>query len=320
VDNSATGFRDATLLAVSVVLGIGLTAVMPLLGLPIAAAGLAGLAYRRRLLLAAAVSSAGVAAVAVLSLANVVFAVPAVTVVLLAITLLPNVDVQVVGAMLVLVLTGAAIGYDFVVDRAMGTTIPAQVAKDTALMMNSFVKALGTSASPDVIAQLRSSMLLMQQAIWSTYFETAVIIAVLVIIAVAWAARRLGQPLNVPRLKDIDLSPHVLWPLVVGVFGLAASHGTFAWASLAGIVGLNLAMCARTLLFIQGMGVSAGVLDRSRIGSFGRIAGLIALALLDALTFAVTFAGLVDFWVNFRKLPRDGVPAVSTGEGPDNLK
>ena len=48
------------------------------------------------------------------------------------------------------------------------------------------------------------------------------------------------------------------------------------------------------------------VLDKVGIRSVGRLFGLAAFAVLDTLTFAVSFTGLVDFWVNFRRLPRDG--------------
>jgi hypothetical protein len=78
-------------------------------------------------------------------------------------------------------------------------------------------------------------------------------------------------------------------------------------------VGLNLVLCARTLFVLQGLSVSAGLLDRAGVGLGGRILALAALAALDALTLVVSFVGLLDFWVNFRRLPRDGVtPTAST--------
>jgi len=42
---------------------------------------------------------------------------------------------------------------------------------------------------------------------------------------------------------------------------------------------------------------------------------LAALAALDALTLVVSFIGLLDFWVNFRRLPRDGVTPAPTQAG-----
>jgi hypothetical protein len=50
------------------------------------------------------------------------------------------------------------------------------------------------------------------------------------------------------------------------------------------------------------------VLDRTGVGLGGRILAWAALAVLDAFsawTF-FSFVGLLDFWINFRRLPRDG--------------
>ena len=147
----------------------------------------------------------------------------------------------------------------------------------------------------------------------ATYFESALVVGVLVIAAIAWAARRAGQEVNVPPLSHLDLTPHVLWAFVAGVLLLAASYGAFSASKAFAVVGLNLVLCARTLFVLQGLSVSAGLLDRTGVGLGVRILALAALAALDALTLVVSFIGLLDFWVNFRRLPRDGVtPAAST--------
>jgi hypothetical protein len=87
---------------------------------------------------------------------------------------------------------------------------------------------------------------------------------------------------------------------------LAAGRSGVSGAALLGVVGLNLVMCVRMLLLIQGLGVAAGTLDRIGVGLGVRILALAAFAALDAFTFGGSFVGLVDFWVNFRRLPRDG--------------
>ena len=103
---------------------------------------------------------------------------------------------------------------------------------------------------------------------------------------------------------------------MAGLFLLAASYASFAGSSMLGVVGLNLVLCARTLFFLQGFSVAAGVLDRAGVGLGGRILALAVLAALDALTLVVSFTGLLDFWVNFRRLPRDGVtPTVAEPDG-----
>jgi hypothetical protein len=317
VSDTTAGIRDSSLLAVSVVLGVAVSALVPWIGLPIAAAGIAGLVYRNRTVVAAAISALGVAAAAIVNAANVVFTAPAIVALLLAVVMLPRVDVQIVGLVLVTVFTVAGFAADAVIAQRAGTTISAQIAEQSQAIVAELGKSLGASATPDVVAQLKSASNLMQ-AVWpSTYFESALFVAVLSIAAIAWAARRAGRDVKVPALSKLDLTPHVLWAFVVGLLLLAASRGSFPQASVLWSVGLNLVLCVRALFFLQGLGVAAGVLDRMSVGLGGRIFALAALAALDALTFALSFIGLVDFWVNFRRLPRDGAPPAPAHEAPE---
>jgi len=141
------------------------------------------------------------------------------------------------------------------------------------------------------------------------YFVTGLVTAIAVIYGVAWAAKRSGRTVMVPPLARLDLSPHVLWPFVIGLFALAASYSPIAHAATWGTVGLNLVWCCGALFSLQGLGVSAGVLERTGVGPGVRILALAALAVIDAFLAGIPlgFVGLVDFWVNFRRLPRDGV-------------
>jgi len=73
---------------------------------------------------------------------------------------------------------------------------------------------------------------------------------------------------------------------------------------------------------VQGLGVSAGVLDRTGVGPGVRILAMAALAVIDAFSAGIPlgFIGLVDFWVNFRRLPRDGAtPTSPAPEVPGSL-
>jgi len=90
------------------------------------------------------------------------------------------------------------------------------------------------------------------------------------------------------------------------LLALAVSNSSVPYASTMWIVGLNLLLSVRALFALQGFGVSAGVLDRTGVGRGVRIFALAALAALDAFTFAISFVGLLDLWINFRRLPRDG--------------
>ena len=289
---------------------------LTVVGLPVAAAGIAGLLYRGRLAVAGFAAAFGVAAVFVIQRVDVVFVAPTLLAILLAAVLLPRRSAQVVGAMLVTVIALASIGLEELLARAQGTTLTAMTAVQTKLAVDELVKALGTSASAELVTQLNEVATRMSTVWPSTHFQAAVISGVLVIAAISWAARRTGRELLVPKFSQLDLTPHVLWAFVVGVLLIAASYGAFSASSMFGVVGLNLVLCARTLFALQGLSVSAGLLDRAGVGLGGRILALAALAALDALTLVVSFVGLLDFWINFRRLPRDGVtPAAPTQAG-----
>ena len=286
---------------------------LALLGLPIAAAGVAGLAYRGKLSLAAIAGVLGVGAVAVVQRVDVIFVAPAIAAILLAVVMLPKRNAQVVGAMLVGVLTLASVAFEELLARGQGTTLAAASALQMQSAVSELTKLLGTSASAEVVSSLKEVGQMMSTAWPATYFEAALVVGVLIIVAIAWAARRAGQEVNVPALSHLDLTPHVLWIFVVGVLLLAASYGAFSASKAFAVVGLNLVLCARMLFVLQGLSVSAGLLDRTGVGLGVRILALAALAALDALTLVVSFIGLLDFWVNFRRLPRDGVtPTAST--------
>lgn len=304
------------MLFVSIVIGTALAPVFAFVGLPIAAAGIAGLAYRGRTALAAFAAAAGVVVVGVFNVSDVVFVAPVLAAVVLTVVMLPKRSLQAVAAALVAVLVLANIAADALLARSQGTTLPATISQGSQTVVAEMTKAMGASAPAETLRALQDASRLIASAWPSAYFQAAVIVGVLVVVAVVWAARKVDRPLPVPPLSRLDLSPHILWVFVAGLFLLAASYASFAGSSTLGVVGLNLVLCARTLFFLQGFSVAAGLLDRAGVGLGGRILAMAVLAALDALTLVVSFTGLLDFWINFRRLPRDGaIQTVAEPEG-----
>jgi hypothetical protein len=288
------------------VLGAVLAPVVSLIGLPVAAAGIAGLAYRGNTNYAAAAVAVGVAIVGVLHAPDLVFVAPVLAAVVVTVVLLPKRSLQALVGGLVAVVTLASIAGDELAARLQGTTLPATVAAQSLQVVADMAKAMGSSASSQTIASLKTAAQLLSSAWPSAYFESAVFVSVLVVAATVWAARRADYPLNVAPISKLDLSPHILWPFVAGLLFAAAGYASFSGSAVLAVVGLNLLLCVRTLFFIQGFGVVAGLLDRAGVGLGGRIFALAALAVLDAITMVVSFTGLLDFWINFRRLPREG--------------
>lgn len=307
MDVQAATMRDTALLFTGVVIGAILSPVLALVGLPLAAAGIAGLAYRGHAVVAAFAVAVGVAAAAAFQPMDALYVAPALVAVLVAASFLPKARGQVVAGWLIGALLLMSVAYDELLARSQGSTLTASITKQMQVIAREVGAALAGSGQTEAVSKLGEIARTMALAWPSAYFETAVLVGVAIIVALAWAARRAGRDVDVPPLSRLDLTPHVLWAFVVGLLLLAASYGSIPASATVGAIGLNLVLCARTLFFLQGISVSAGVLDRAGVGLGGRIFALAALAALDALTLVVSFVGLLDFWVNFRRLPRDGV-------------
>lgn len=295
------------MLFAAVLIGVAIVPFVAFVGLPLAAAGIAGLAYRGHTMLAALAAAVGVAVVGVLGASDALYAAPVLAAVVLSVVLLPRRSFQAVAASLIGVLALANIAADEMLARSQGTTLPVAIGVETKAIAAEMVKASGNALPAETLDTLNQAVALMASAWPSAYFQTAVIVGVLIVAAISWAARKADRPIGVPSLHQLDLSPHVLWVFVAGVFLVAASYGSFAGSAIMGVVGLNLVLCARTLLFLQGISVAAGMLHRTDVGLGGRILLLAVLAAIDAFTLVVSFTGLLDFWVNFRRMPRDGV-------------
>jgi hypothetical protein len=288
--------RDALLLSAAVVLGVLVPPGLAIFGLPIAAAGMAGLAYRRRLATAAIAVAIGVAGVALMQALDLVYMVPAVVVIALAVVLLPRIDAQWIGLLLLSVLGVADAVHTQLVVSASNSTLE----KDITQMVSTVAVSGSTAKQNADTVELLLTLLPM------AYFVAGLVTATVVITAIGWAAKRSDRVLRVPALEQLDLTPHVLWPFIVGVLAMAGSYGGFSYASTLRSVGLNLVLSTSVLFALQGVGVFAGVLNRLGIAGMLRILAWVALAMTSVLMPVASFLGLLDFWVNFRRLPRDG--------------
>jgi hypothetical protein len=322
-DRTTHPFR-AALLALAAALGVATlgTSVWSLanmqwaiIGLPVAAAASSALAYSGRATLAAIALAVGVALAATISTWSALFAIPVVLALLAAVVGLRRVSYVWVGAGLIAVFTVAGYGLDSVLaalkDRTLGQEILAQ-GKAAATQF-------AAAADPQTGAQFTKQVVqLYEQTIRllpSVYFLSGTILALGVIAAIAWSARRADVPVTVPPFDRVDLPPLVVLGAVVGLlaagFARLASAGP-VWES----IGANFIACTGFLLLIQGLAVYSALLKRARVGTPGRVAAYVVLLVLDALLKIVTLTGLADLWLNFRKLPREGRPDLPLKPAP----
>jgi uncharacterized protein YybS (DUF2232 family) len=135
--------------------------------------------------------------------------------------------------------------------------------------------------------------------------------------AVAMVARASGTDVSGSQaLQELDMSPHVVWALIVGVGMIAADKFLVGWSGgILGIAGENIVRVTQWVLFVQGVAVFAGLYRRAGFSRLSRSLGYVLLGITEMLLPLVSLTGLVDLFVNIRKLPRDGVvgPTIATG-------
>lgn len=309
--------RDALMLGAAIVLGLIVPPGLAVLGLPVAAAGVAGLAFRNRWASVSIAALLGVAAATLLAMleagqtvatsakvdsalmvvAAFAYTAPAVIALICAAVMVSRFDAQWVGLMLAAVLGVASGVYEYMIMKAQGVTFDQLIADAVKLI-----------AVPGSTSQQNAEMVKMLVTVVPTvYFTTGLFTAIVVIAAIRWAGRRSERVLRIPTLGVLDLTPHVLWPFIVGAFSLAASYASSTYSATLRTVGLNLVFAAAFVFAVQGTAVVAGMLDRIEAKSGTRVLAWSTFVLTNIVIPVASLVGLLDFWINFRRLPRDGV-------------
>ena len=312
---SAADIRDTTLLSGAVVLGGVLAPSLLLLGVPMASAGVAGLVGSGRLAAAAFAAGLAVAFAAFLSPADAVLLVPVLTALLLVSLRLREHSALQGVAILTAVITLSAAAADAVRAWLAGTTL---LQERTEMVESALELATGvTGVEGDALAGLDSEVLVdLMVRVWAVdYFTMGVLTAVAGVAVAGWAGSKTGSPIHrLPALSELDLSPHILWPFVGGLLLLAVGRVSGDMTGLAWIAGLNLLLAVRLPLFAQGLGVASSLYRRAGLGRFARLIGYALLAVVELLVPLLSLVGLMDFWANFRKLPREDSHTDATRE------
>jgi len=294
-----TDTRDVVLLSVACVSGAMLTPVFPFLGIPMCAASLGGLVYRERLMAAALVAILATVAGSWLRIGDVVAVGLAVLGILIAAQRLRRNDVYQVAIWLGLMLGVGLAGAEYVTARVAGQTISEYMTTAATQAM----AVLGDRAVSGLDVEMLTKT--MVQFSPSVYIMLGFAVVVPTLYALVWSAKRAGAVIKpVPKLDRIDLTPHVLWPLVIAVLLMAAGR---VWGGSEGvltIIGLNLLLVVRVALLVQGLAIVAALLKVSGSGRVAIAFGVMVALLVDVATWVVSMAGLLDFWINFRRLDR----------------
>lgn len=117
----------------------------------------------------------------------------------------------------------------------------------------------------------------------------------------AAVARRLlaatGQSLPVwPSFRVWHAPEHVVWALIAG--GLLVVPADWPLR----LIGLNLLALMTVIYFVQGLAIAAFFLEKRRVPRPLRLVIYVLLALQQYASLAVAVVGLLDLWIDFRRL------------------
>ncbi|MDJ1122764.1 hypothetical protein QJ043_04065 [Olsenella sp. YH-ols2217] len=176
-------------------------------------------------------------------------------------------------------------------------------------MIDAVVSATVSGTSLDVAAQLRSleGLLLL---LWPFYYFVLGGLNVLCAHAGAWLSDLVPGSKQPWRMASFEAPRWSVIVLIVGValVGVGSLGFLGALGSCLLSAGLCTLMAVRFVFMVQGFGVVTWWLSAHRFGCLVRFLVLFLAVDLEASFLVVSLLGLVDFWANFRKLPRSGRP------------
>lgn len=311
--------RDVILVAAGCVAAAIVAPELPLVGVPLAAMGLAWLAHRYGVahsvgvaLLATVVSAivSGSLVTAILTGPVLLVAGP------LTVRALRTRSALTMVSVVTLVTYAGTLGMlevDQLLRRSSIFALMRQESEQAAQLTRSLLAQSGSTGAGSAQDQVNAVQAAVLRSWPSVYLLLSALVGLAAVGTVVWVLRRLGSGVNVlPPLEKLDLSWHWVWPVAAGLGALASAKFLGGPTSLVSTVGENLMIVARWVLFAQGVAVFAGLYRKAGIGRVGRTLGYLVLVFTELVTppalpvGLVSLTGLVDLFANIRKLPRGG--------------
>jgi uncharacterized protein YybS (DUF2232 family) len=116
------------------------------------------------------------------------------------------------------------------------------------------------------------------------------------------------EPLK--SFKDWDIPWYYCWTVIAGLILILVPFGGQSLNGIADIIGFNLLVIFGSLYLILGISVIWGLMEKYKMPLIWRVCIFIFMVLFSGFTmFVLPFMGLIDIWVNFRKLERGRQPA-----------
>jgi len=312
--------RDLVFAVLAAVAGAVLAPSLPFVGVPLAAAALGWVALRHGMVpsLIAAVLAAAVGVLMAGDYVAAVYIVPAMLAAgpgtAWALSRWSAVRV-IIG--LTLVLLVAAVALDAAVAVAQKTNLVSARAAEAVAMRELVLKSAAQQGTTDVktAEQLADQFASTWRQLWpALYLYMTGLAAVIAVPVVARIGLALGRPVSsLPPLQELDLSPHIVWPTIAALGLLAAAtylHRPEGWMQ---VLGSNLLLAVRPVLFFQGLGVFAALYRKAGVSRAARGFGYAFLVFTEMLVPSISVVGVVDLFANLRKLSRNGsIPRMRT--------
>lgn len=168
---------------------------------------------------------------------------------------------------------------------------------------DAYTQTLGLASAQS--AALQESMQVVAGCLPALYVLQAAM-NVFIALGIVWAFKRLTKrPLGWSPFSSIDLPVWTVLLLVASALLYAASNVPAApFSHELFLIALNFLLIGMIFPLVQGAAASKGLMNR--IGLSGVAQTLIAIIGLVAgvAVFVIPIVGLIDYWVNFRKLDR----------------
>jgi len=204
----------------------------------------------------------------------------------------------------VMVLTLMVLGTDMFIAYLADTTVEGQIAAFVKTMLEQLT---GAGTVPAEVVTVLKQVLPAYLNIWPSFYVLEGLVFCVVIYVAAYYAgeRHHAEPVAKP-LTHVDLSVHVLWVFLAALVCISVSQiPAVAHATLISALGYNLLVCSVAVFALQGYAVVGYGMRKAGWHWAVRLIVYLLMAQMELMFLLPSFVGLVDFWANFRKLPRE---------------
>lgn len=216
----------------------------------------------------------------------------------------------------ILVAAGACLAGDLVAAHVMNLSFSGQINA----VVSSIISQLTLSGTvpAEVITVIKRQAPTLASLWPSLYAFYGMVFMIVVTLAGRLAGKRYEVACRPERLVDADLSIHALWLPIGAMLCLAASYLVPTGSLVVTAVGYNLMLCSVFVFAIQGFVVIVAWMQKRHWHWAAQTIVLLLAVQMELMFLVPSIIGLLDIWVNFRKLPREKNKGAGTMESTGN--